>query len=148
LTGTVTGILIKIRSNGISFNGSSTVVGIDSISAENESGTNTYASAASSPDYFPFGLINFKLIMDQPGDQAEITIYFSEPAPLDGRWFKYDPIEATWTDYSTQTSFREDRLSIRPESAFRLHRSDPALAAEELPKASPALSPPLLHRAG
>ncbi|MGD9081295.1 MAG: fibronectin type III domain-containing protein [Desulfobacterales bacterium] len=97
---------------GISFNGSSTVVGIESISAENENGTNTYASAASTPDHFPFGLINFKLIVAQPGDQAEITIYFSEPAPQDGRWFKYDPIEATWTDYSSQTIFSEDRYSI------------------------------------
>ena len=97
---------------GISFNGSSTVVGIESISAENENGTDTIASAAGTPNYFPFGLINFKLIMDQPGDQAEITIYFSEPAPPDGRWFKYDPIEATWTDYSTQTDFSADRYSV------------------------------------
>ena len=50
--------------------------------------------------------------MDQPGDQAEITIHFSEPAPQDGRWFKYDPIEATWTDYSNQTIFNEDRYSV------------------------------------
>jgi hypothetical protein len=103
------------QSLGISFNGSSTVVGIESISAENENGANTYASAASAastPNYFPFGLINFKLIMDQPGDQAEITIYFSEPAPPDGRWFKYDPIEATWTDYSSQTDFSEDRYAV------------------------------------
>jgi hypothetical protein len=100
------------QSLGISFNGSSTVVGIESISAESENGTNNYASADSTPNYFPFGLINFKLIMAQPGDQAEITIYFSEPAPPDGRWFKYDPIEATWTDYSSQTIFSEDRYSI------------------------------------
>jgi hypothetical protein len=100
------------QSLGISFNGSSTVVGIESISAENENGSNTYASAASTPNYFPFGLINFKLIMAQPGDQAEITVYFSEPAPQDGRWFKYDPIEATWTDYSSQTDFSQDRYSI------------------------------------
>ena len=100
------------QSLGISFNDSSTVVGIESISAENENGINTSASAASMPNYFPFGLINFKLIMDQPGDQAEITIYFSEPAPQDGRWFKYDPIEATWTDYSSQTDFSEDRYAV------------------------------------
>jgi chitinase len=100
------------QSLGISFKGSGTVVGIESISAETDNGTNTYASAVSSPNYFPFGLINFKLIMDQPGDEAEITIYFSEPAPQDGRWFKYDPIETTWTDYSTQTDFSTDRYSV------------------------------------
>ena len=100
------------KSLGISFKGSSTVVGIESIRAEYESGTNTYASAASSPDYFPFGLINFKLIMNQPGAQAEITIYFSEPAPQNGRWFKYDPIETTWTDFSAQTDFNQERTAV------------------------------------
>jgi hypothetical protein len=100
------------QSLGISFKGSATVVGIESISAENEDGSSAYASEVSNPNYFPFGLINFKLIMDQPGDEAEITIYFSEPAPLDGRWFKYDPIEATWTDYSSQTDFSADRYSL------------------------------------
>jgi hypothetical protein len=100
------------QSLGISFKGSSTVVGIESVSAENEEGASTHAAEVSSPNYFPFGLINFKLIMDQPGDEAEITIFFSEPAPQDGRWFKYDPIEATWTDYSTQTDFSTDRYSV------------------------------------
>jgi hypothetical protein len=70
------------------------------------------AAAAGSPEYFPFGLINFKLRLNQPGDQAVITVYFSEPAPAGGRWFKYDPIEATWTDYSGQTEISADRQSI------------------------------------
>ena len=100
------------KSLAISFKGSSTIVEIASVVAEYENGTSTYASTASSPDYFPFGLINFKLIMDQPGAQAEITIYFSEPAPQNGRWFKYDPIETTWTDFSTQTNFSQDRTAI------------------------------------
>ena len=100
------------QSLGISFEGSDTVVGIESISAETEDGTSTYANEVSSPNYFPFGLINFKLIMDQPGDEAQIIIYFSEPAPQGGRWFKYDPIEATWTDYSSQTDFSADRYSV------------------------------------
>ena len=97
---------------GISFKGSNTVVAIDSMSSEYDDTNHIYAEASSAPTEFPFGLINFKLIMDQPGDQAEITIYFSEPAPEGGRWFKYDPIEATWTDFSSQTDFSEDRLSL------------------------------------
>jgi len=97
---------------GISFKGSSTVLEIDSMSAEYDGTNEIYAAASSAPTEFPFGLINFKLIMDQPGDQAEITIYFSEPAPPGGRWFKYDPIEATWTDFSSQTDFSEDRQSV------------------------------------
>jgi hypothetical protein len=97
---------------GLSFESSSNVDEIESISVENEDGAQISASEAGSPEYFPFGLINFKLLMNQPGDQAVITVYFSEPAPADGRWFKYDPIEATWTDYTSQTEMSADRRSI------------------------------------
>jgi len=100
------------KSLGVSFKGSSTVARVESIAVENESDTNTYASAAGSSNYFPFGLINFKLVMKQPGAQAEITIYFSEPAPQNGRWFKYDPIETTWTDISDQTDFSADLMAV------------------------------------
>jgi hypothetical protein len=97
---------------GLSFEGASSVDEIESISAENDNDAQMIAGAASSPEYFPFGLINFKLRMNQPGDQAVITVYFSEPAPAGGRWFKYDPIEATWTDYTSQTEISADRQSI------------------------------------
>ena len=97
---------------GISFKGSSTVVSIESMSAEYDDQNEIYAADSSTPTDFPFGLINFKLIMNQPGDQAVITVYFSEPAPEGGIWFKYDPIEATWTDFSSQTAFSADRQSI------------------------------------
>jgi hypothetical protein len=46
-----------------------------------------------------------------PAQPAARTIS-REPAPPDGRWFKYDPIEATWTDYSSQTDFSEDRYAV------------------------------------
>jgi chitinase len=97
---------------GISFKQSGSVVEIESVSAESENGNEVHAGAAGSPDYFPFGLINFKLILNQPGDQIEITVHFSEPIPAGGRWLKYDPIEATWTDYTALTEFTSDRRSI------------------------------------
>jgi hypothetical protein len=100
------------KSLGISFDGASNVVEIESISAEHQDGSGIISGDTSNPDYFPFGLINFKLVMNHPGDSAEIVIYFSEPAPEDGRWFKYDPIEATWTDYSSQSVFSSDRRSL------------------------------------
>jgi hypothetical protein len=102
----------KGKALGIRFKDAGTVVEIESISVENDSGNEISASAASNSVHFPFGLINFKLIMSQPGDQAEITVYFSEPAPEGGRWFKYDSIEATWTDYTTRTDFSADRQSL------------------------------------
>ncbi len=100
------------KSLGISFKESSNVAEIESISAELPEDDQILTDTPGNLEHFPFGLINFKLVVDQPGDSAEIKIYFSEPAPADGRWFKYDPIEATWTDYSSQTVFSSDRRSL------------------------------------
>jgi hypothetical protein len=100
------------KSLGISFTEPSNVAAIESISAEPPDDSQMLSDTGGNSDQFPFGLINFKLVMDQPGDSAEIKIYFSEPAPPDSRWFKYDPIEATWTDYSSQTVFSSDWRSL------------------------------------
>jgi hypothetical protein len=97
---------------GISFKDAGTVVEIESIAVENDNGNEISAGVSSNSVFFPFGLINFKLIMRQPGDQAAITAYFSEPAPEGGRWLKYDPIEATWTDYTTLAEFSAGRQSV------------------------------------
>lgn len=100
------------KSLGISFNAASTIVQIDSISVETQIDPVTATAAADDENDFPFGLINFKLVMDQPGDSAEIKFYFSEKVPKDSRWFKYDPIEATWTDYTDQADFSANRRSM------------------------------------
>ena len=97
---------------GLSFESFSSVDEIVSISVENDNEAQMISAEVADSEYFPFGLINFKLRMNQPGDQAVITVYFSEPAPEGGRWFKYDPIEATWTDYNSQTEISVDRQSI------------------------------------
>jgi hypothetical protein len=97
------------KSLGISIKVSSNVVEIASIWAEHLDADESPTDESGNPEEFPFGLINFKLIMNQPGDTAEIRIYFSEPAPEDGRWLKYDPIETTWTDYSNKSDFSDDR---------------------------------------
>jgi len=100
------------KSLGLGFEESGSVDEIEFISAENNDSAQINASEADNPEYFPFGLINFKLRLNQHGDQAVITVYFSEPAPADSRWLKYDPIEATWTDYTSQVDFSEDRRSL------------------------------------
>jgi hypothetical protein len=63
-------------------------------------------------DALPFGLLNFKLVLDQPGDQAVLTVYFSEPMPKRGRWYKYDPIQKRWSDFSRYAQFSDDRMSM------------------------------------
>jgi chitinase len=102
----------KGKALGIRFKDAGTVVKIESISVADDDGNEISADAARNPVRFPFGLINFKLILSQPGDQAEITVYFSEPAPKGGRWLKYDSIEATWTDYTTLADISPDRQSV------------------------------------
>ena len=64
------------------------------------------------PQEIPFGLINFKVQVEQPGDEAVITIYFSEPAPQNTVWYKYDPLENIWVDFSTYSSMGPDRKSL------------------------------------
>jgi len=103
----------KGKALGIRFKDVSTVVEIESISVEDNSSNNEIAAdAVGNAVDFPFGLINFKLNMSQPGDVAEITVYFSEPAPEGSHWLKYDPIEATWTDYTTRTVLSPDMQSV------------------------------------
>ena len=60
----------------------------------------------------PFGLINFKLLLTQPGEEAEVTVYLSEPASENRKWYKYDPVEATWQDYSAYAQLSPDGASI------------------------------------
>ena len=50
--------------------------------------------------------------MDQPGDEAVVTIYLSEPAPFGAVWYKFDPVNKIWQDYSEYTEFSDDRKSV------------------------------------
>jgi hypothetical protein len=63
-------------------------------------------------DQMPFGMVNFKLIVDTPGDEAVVTVHFSEPVPAKGRWYKYDPVRHTWSDFSSHVVFSADRKSM------------------------------------
>jgi len=63
-------------------------------------------------DQMPFGMVNFKLIVDTPGDEAVVTVHFSEPVPARGRWYKYDPMHHAWSDFSSHAVFSADRTSM------------------------------------
>jgi hypothetical protein len=60
----------------------------------------------------PFGLINFKVSVNQPGDAAVLTVYFSSQAPESSKWYKYDPVERRWQDYSDHAMLSADRMSL------------------------------------
>lgn len=65
------------------------------------------------PSDLNFGLIQFKITVSAPGDEAELRIYFSEKAGP--KWYKYDQING-WTEYSRDypeyVSFSPDHKSV------------------------------------
>ncbi len=62
------------------------------------------------PASLPFGLLDFRITVANPGDTAEVIIYFSQAA-TDPEWFKYDAING-WRDYSNHAVFAPDMLSV------------------------------------
>lgn len=96
---------------GVSIRDSETVQSIAAIESENPETLGEDSGTAGKPQSMPFGLLNFKLIVDQPGDEAEVTIFLSEPAPVNTVWYKYDPVNKIWQDYSEYTEFSADRKS-------------------------------------
>jgi len=98
---------------GISVKGSDTVLELLSVEAEDPQELQPNpAGDVPKPEDIPFGLIDYKIIVEQPGDEALVTIYFSEAAPEGSKWYKYDPIEGAWYDYSAYSEFSEDRKSV------------------------------------
>ena len=64
------------------------------------------------PNYFEFGLLDFKLLVSNPGDETTVTIYLSRPAYVEGNIFKYDPVNEIWLDYSGYTEFSDSRQVV------------------------------------
>ena len=64
------------------------------------------------PAAIQFGLLSFKLRVKAPGDETMVTIYLSRAAADDGKWYKYDPINAEWVDYSAYIEFGADRKVV------------------------------------
>lgn len=85
---------------GISVKDSPTVLAIVSVLSEDPSDLLAQSDASDKPDSMPFSLIHFKLLLNAPGDETEVTVYLSEKAPEDSKLYKYDPIEDIWHDYS------------------------------------------------
>jgi hypothetical protein len=94
---------------GISFEGSDTVVAIEYLAYQDPK---LLDSAFGKPNNLPFGLIDFRLRVAKLGDQAVVTVYFSDRTPKNGKWYKYDPIEGVWMDYSANTEMSANKKSI------------------------------------
>ena len=94
---------------GLSVESCPTVEGILTMEAIDPAETPEIAQEA---DELPYGLINFKLDVCNPGDVATVTVFFEEPAPAEAKWVKYDQLQAVWVDYTEHATFSEDRMSV------------------------------------
>ena len=97
---------------GISIKDSFNVESIEAIESEAPENGNGFPPNIGGPNFLAFDLVHFKLIVNQPGDEVEVTIYLSHPAYSDGTWYKYDPVNDIWLDYSEYTEFSSDRRSV------------------------------------
>lgn len=95
---------------GVSIKGCPAAVAVEAVESEDPHQPGAYV--ADKPERLPFGLINFKLAVAEPGDTVTVTLYFSEPAPVNSKWYKYDPIAERWSDFSAYARFAADRRSM------------------------------------
>ncbi|MCJ8500760.1 choice-of-anchor U domain-containing protein [Desulfatitalea alkaliphila] len=56
------------------------------------------------------GVVSFRIHLDEVGDTALVKVHFSQAAPADARWYKFDPDQG-WTVYPYAT-FSADRRSV------------------------------------
>jgi hypothetical protein len=95
---------------GVSIKGSPTALAVESVESEDPRQLDTNVSAK--PMQMPFGLINFKIAVAAPGDQAVVKLYFSDTVSPSSKWYKYDPIANQWYDFSAYAKFAQNRRSL------------------------------------
>jgi len=97
---------------GISIRDEDRILSIEAFESENLADLQPQANSIDQPSDLPYGLISFKLIVDQPGDEVVVTLHLSGTAPADSTWFKYNPVDEVWDDYSAYTEFSADRKTV------------------------------------
>jgi len=104
-------VIVEGGSNqiGISIRDAAGVQTIEALESEGLADLQSYASSVGQPANLPYGLISFRLLVDQPGAEVVITLHLSDPAPAGSTWLKFDPVEEVWYDYSAYTAFSADR---------------------------------------
>jgi hypothetical protein len=85
---------------------------IVSLEVQDPADPNLNSALEGKPNYFEFGLLGFKLLVANPGDETTVTIYLSKPAFTEGNCFKYDPVDGIWLDYSGYTDFSPNRKEV------------------------------------
>jgi hypothetical protein len=74
----------------------------------------TISDTVNRPDDLVFGLVSYRLRVNQPGATALVRIYFSGEISAPDTFFKYDTISG-WYEYSQHTTFNDDGQSVTLE---------------------------------
>jgi len=69
----------------------------------------TISDTINRPAKLPFGMIAFKLTVNEPGDSAIVNVFYSQPLPENVRWYMYD-FQNGWKSYLPQLS--NDRKTV------------------------------------
>ena len=96
----------------ISIRDAENAVSIVSLEAEDPRDPQLASKTEGKPNFIEFGLLNFKVLVNNPGDETLMTIYLSKSAFEDGNCFKYDPVDGVWLDYSDYTDFSPNRKEV------------------------------------
>jgi hypothetical protein len=97
---------------GVSIKESENAASIMAMEIEDAGEANKITKSKGKPSSIQFGLINFKILVDFPGDETVVTIYLSKPAFDKGKLYKYDSINAEWVDYSDYAEFSNNRKEV------------------------------------
>jgi Cysteine-rich secretory protein family/K319L-like, PKD domain/Divergent InlB B-repeat domain len=63
------------------------------------------------PESLIYGLIDFKIKVDTPGDSTTVTILFPESVPEAYKWYKYNQTQG-WIDNSANVSWNNERNQL------------------------------------
>jgi chitodextrinase len=97
---------------GVSIKGSKNAASIVSMGIQDAGESTSTTKSKGKPKSIQFGLIDFKILVNTPGDETVVTIHLSRPAFDKGKLFKYDPINAEWLDYSDYAEFSPNRKMV------------------------------------
>jgi len=96
----------------VSIRNAANAYSIASLEAEDAADPQLVAVGTGKPNFIEFGLLDFKVLVGQPGDKTTVTIYLSKPSFKKGNCFKYDPVNEVWLDYSGYTEFSANRKEV------------------------------------
>jgi hypothetical protein len=63
------------------------------------------------PTSLEYGLVDFTVKVENPGDTAEVTFFLPEAAPEDYSWIKYSEANG-WENYDEHVVFNEERTAV------------------------------------